>query len=132
MSQVGDIRAWLKANGLARFADTFEQNEIDCEALIELTEEHLKDFGIALGPRLKLLKAIQSLRREADEKPPVPWPTAKPGSLGPRVPEAERRQLTVLFCDLVGSTELAARLDPEDLRGVMRAYHAACASGRAV
>jgi hypothetical protein len=62
VSQVGDIRAWLKANGFARFADTFEENEIDGEALLELSEEHLKDFGTALGPRLKLLKAIQSLR----------------------------------------------------------------------
>jgi hypothetical protein len=121
--QVGDIRAWRKANGFARFADTFEENEIDGEALLQLTEEHLKDFGIALGPRLKLLKAIQSLRREADEKPPVPGPTAKPGSVGTRAPEAERRQLTVLFCDLVGSTELSARLDPEDLRAIMGAYH---------
>ena len=68
MSQVGNVRAWLEANGFTRFADTFEENEIDGEALLELTEEHLKDFGIALGPRLKLLKAIQSLRREADEK----------------------------------------------------------------
>ena len=122
MSQVGDVRAWLEANGFARFADTFEENEIDREALLELTEEHLRDFGIALGPRLKLLKAIQSLRREADEKPPVPGPMAKPGSLGPRVPEAERRQLTVLFCDLVGSTELSARLDPEEMGEVIRAY----------
>jgi hypothetical protein len=102
----------------ARFAHTFEDNEIDGEALLELTEEHLKDFGIALGPRLKLLKAIQSLRREAVET--APEPPAKPASLGPRVSEAGRRQLTVLFCDLVGSTELAARLDPEDMAAVIR------------
>jgi class 3 adenylate cyclase len=127
VNQVGDVRAWLEANGFARFSDIFEENEIDGEALLELTEQHLKDFGIALGPRLKLLKAIQSLRREADEKPPVPEPTAKPGSLGPRVSEAERRQLTVLFCDLVGSTELSARLDPEDLREVIGRYQDACA-----
>ena len=127
MSQVGNVRAWLEANGFTRFADTFEENEIDGEALLELTEEHLRDFGITLGPRLKLLKAIQSLRREADEKPSVPRQAPKPGSLGPRGPEAERRQLTVLFCDLVGSTALAARLDPEDLRAVIRSYQAACA-----
>jgi class 3 adenylate cyclase len=127
VSEVGEIRAWLKANGFARFADTFEENEIDGEALLELTEEHLKDFGIALGPRLKLLKAIQCLRREAVEEPPATESTAKPASLGARVPEAERRQLTVLFCDLVGSTELSARLDPEDLRAIMGAYQAACA-----
>jgi SAM domain (Sterile alpha motif) len=90
VSQVGDIRAWLKANGFARFADTFEENEIDGEALLELTDEHLREFGIPFGPRLKLLKAIQCLQREADEKPPVPGHAAKPGSPGPRVPEAER------------------------------------------
>jgi class 3 adenylate cyclase len=126
VNQVGDVRAWLEANGFARFSDIFEENEIDGEALLELTEEHLKDFGIALGPRLKLLKAIQSLRSEAAEKPPVPGPTAKPGSLGPRVSKAERRQLTVLFCDLVGSTELSGRLDPEEMSQVIRAYHRAC------
>ena len=126
MTQVSDVRAWLEANGFARFADTFEENEIDGEALLELTEEHLKDFGVALGPRLKLLKAIQSLRREADEKPPGPGQAPKPGSLGPRVPEAERRQLTVLFCDLVGSTPLAAQLDPEDMGHVIRAYQGCC------
>jgi SAM domain (Sterile alpha motif) len=51
VSQVGNVRAWLEANGFARFADTFEENEIDGEALLELTDEHLKNFGIALGPR---------------------------------------------------------------------------------
>ena len=54
MSQMGDVREWLQANGFARFVDTFEEHEIDGEALLELTEEHLKDLGIALGPRLKL------------------------------------------------------------------------------
>jgi class 3 adenylate cyclase/tetratricopeptide (TPR) repeat protein len=127
VSQVCNVRAWLEANGFARFAPTFEENEIDGETLLELTEEHLKDFGIALGPRLKLLKAIESLRRASNEEAPTPVQTRKPGPLGQRTPEAERRQLTVLFCDLVGSTELAARLDPEDLRAVMRGYHAACA-----
>ena len=125
MSQVGEVRAWLEANGFARFAETFEENEIDSEALLELTEEHLRDFGIALGPRLKLLKAIESLRRASNEGAPAPVETRKPGPLGQRMPEAERRQLTVLFCDLVGSTELSARLDPEDMSEVMRAYHAA-------
>jgi class 3 adenylate cyclase len=127
VSQVCNVREWLEANGFARFADTFEENEIDGEALVELTEEHLKDFGIALGPRLKLLKAIELLRRASNEEAPAPVQTRKPGSLGQRVPEAERRQLTVLFCDLVGSTELATQLDPEDLRELMRTYQAACA-----
>jgi predicted ATPase/class 3 adenylate cyclase len=123
---VGDVRAWLEANGFARLSDIFEENEIDGEALLELTEEHLKDFGIALGPRLKLLKAIQSLRREADEKPPYRGPLRSQARWGPRVSEAERRQLTVLFCDLVGSTELSGRLDPEEMSQVIRAYHRGC------
>jgi class 3 adenylate cyclase len=119
---VGNVRAWLEANGFTRFADTFEENEIDGEALLELTAEHLKDFGIALGPRLKLLKAIQSLRSEADEKLAAAAGTAKPDSPISRGPEAERRHLTVMFVDLVGSTELAARLDPEDMSTLIRAY----------
>jgi class 3 adenylate cyclase len=127
VSQVDNVRGWLEANGFARFADTFEENEIDGEALLELTEKHLKDLGIALGPRLKLLKAIQSLRKEADEKSPVPGQMAKPDSLAPRVPEAERRQLTVMFVDLVGSTALSTRLDPEEMREVIRAFQDAVA-----
>ena len=125
MSQVGNVRAWLEASGFGRFADTFEKSEIDGEALLELTDEHLKDFGIALGPRLKLLKAIQSLRREAGET--VPEQEARRGSLATAVREAERRQLTVMFVDLVGSTELAARLDPEDMGLVIRAYQSTIA-----
>ena len=89
MSQVGNVRAWLEVNGFTRFTDTFEENEIDGEALLELTEEHLKNFGIALGPRLKLLKAIQALRREADGKLRAGVGMAKPDSPIPRVPEAE-------------------------------------------
>ena len=89
VSQVGNVRAWLEANGFTRFADTFEENEIDGEALLELTEEHLKDFGIALGPRLKLLKAIQSLRREADEKLRAGVGMAKPKTR--RFPGCRRR-----------------------------------------
>ena len=122
LSQMGNVRAWLEVNGFTQFADTFEENEIDGEALLELTEEHLKDFGIALGPRLKLLKAIQSLRREADEKPPAGVGMAEARLAHSPVPEAERRHLTVMFVDLVGSTELAARLDPEDMSALIRAY----------
>jgi class 3 adenylate cyclase/predicted ATPase len=128
VSQVCNVRAWLEANGFARFAHTFEENEIDGDALLELTEEHLKDFGIALGPRLKLLKAIESLRRASNEEAPAPVQTRKRSPLGQQMPEAERRQLTVMFVDLVGSTALSARLDPEDMREIMRAYQAACAN----
>ncbi len=98
-----DIREWLDANGFGRFADLFEENEIDAEALPELTDEHLKELGIALGPRVKLLKALQQLREAGSEKEastpeivPATEPTRAQSS------EAERRQLTVMFCDMVG------------------------------
>ena len=92
------------------------------------TDQHLKDLGLPLGDRLRLLKAAAVLagpaepRSAAEEKPGTssePTPAA-------RLAEAERRQLTVLFCDLVGSTELAVRLDPEDMGDVIHAYHGAC------
>jgi class 3 adenylate cyclase/predicted ATPase len=107
-----DIAAWLRGLGLERYEAAFRDHEIDWEALPKLTAEDLKDLGVVLGGhRRKLLEAIATLRRE-----PVP-----------AAPAAQRRQLTVMFCDLVGSTELAARLDPEDLREVIAAYHRAVA-----
>src|SRR5215472_6706965 len=97
---------------MQRYAAGFRDHEIDGEALAKLTAEDLKDLGVVLGGhRRKLLRAIAALHGE-------PAPVA---------PVAERRQLTVMFCDLVGSTELAARLDPEDLREVIAAYHRAVA-----
>ncbi|MEQ1867596.1 MAG: adenylate/guanylate cyclase domain-containing protein, partial [Micropepsaceae bacterium] len=117
-----DVRRWLQAAGFGRFADLFEANEIDGDALPALTDEHLKELGIALGPRVKLLKAIQQL----SWMPEVSGATRAPFAAGdldaPVV--AERRHLTVMFVDLVGSTELSNRLDPEDLRAVLRAYQA--------
>jgi hypothetical protein len=112
-----DIAAWLSGLGLERYADAFRENAIGFDVLPQLTDEHLKDLGLPLGDRLRLLKAAAALNGPAepgsgvDQKPgtsPEPPPTARPA-------EAERRQLTVLFCDLVGSTTLAARLDPEDM-----------------
>ena len=108
-----DIAAWLHGLGMQRYEGAFRDHEIDWEALPKLTAEDLKDLGVELGGhRRKLLKAIAALRSE-------------PASAA--APVAERRQLTVMFCDLVGSTELAARLDPEDLREVIAAYHRAVA-----
>jgi hypothetical protein len=116
-----DVTAWLRSLGLERYAETFRANEIDWEVLPELTEADLEKLGLPLGPRKKLLKAVAGLSAEttAVSIEPAPSPRAV-------CPEAERRQLTVMFVDLVGSTELAARLDPEDLRGVMRIYHDCC------
>ena len=118
-----NIRQWLDSLNLAQYAEAFEENDIDREILRELTERDLEKLGVgSLGHRKKLLKAISSLARE--EPPGLDSrhdseSTASRPSLGG---EAERRQLTVMFADLVGSTELSQKLDPEDLREVNRAY----------
>ena len=109
------VRACLEANGFEHFADVFEANEIDVDALPEITEGHLKELGIPLGPRVKLLKAIAAWSK------PSPELAAPP----PARTQAERRQLTVMFVDLVGSTELSRRLDPEDMGAVIWAYQEA-------
>ncbi|HET6519516.1 MAG TPA: AAA family ATPase, partial [Geminicoccaceae bacterium] len=122
-----DVAAWLRDLGLARYEPAFRDHEIDWEILPDLTEADLEKLGLPLGPRKKLVKAIAALSAAA--APAAPATTSRPTSTAPG---AERRQLTVLFCDLVGSTELAARLDPEDLGAVIRAYQdrAADAVGR--
>src|SRR6516165_1762447 len=108
-----DIAAWLRRLGLERYVSTFRDNEIDWGVLPKLTSDDLREIGVvAIGHRRRLLDAIAAL---ASEPPPAP---DSPGRA-----DAERRQLTVMFCDLVGSTELSARLDPEDLREVISAYH---------
>jgi len=107
-----DIADWLRGLSLERYAETFRDNAIELEVLPELSEADLEKLGVLLGHRKIMLKAIASLR-----PPPVAEPTP------PRRDAAERRQLTVMFCDLVGSTALSARFDPEDLREVIGAYH---------
>jgi len=115
-----DVAAWLQGLGLERYVPAFRDNEIDWEALPKLTAEDLKDLGVVLGGhRRKLLDAITALGAEA----PAAGPVASHDAPAPA--DAERRQLTVMFCDLVGSTELSSRLDPEDLRDVVGAYHRA-------
>ena len=114
-----DVSDWLRKLGLERYEAAFSDNEIDWEALPKLTAEDLKDLGVVLGShRRKLLEAIGALHGKTDAAAErrLPVPAA-----------AERRQLTVMFCDLVGSTELSSRLDPEDLREVIAAYHRAVA-----
>jgi class 3 adenylate cyclase len=112
-----DVVAWLRELGLERYEPAFRENEIDWEVLPELTEADLEKLGLLLGPRKKLLKATAEL----SGKPIALSPEAAPPPR-PLRPEAERRQLTVLFCDLVDSTALSARLDPEQMREVIRAY----------
>jgi class 3 adenylate cyclase len=113
-----DITGWLRRLGLEQYEPAFRANEIDAGVLPSLTAEDLKDLGVSLvGHRRRLLDAIAALGGEA--------PAAT--TAAPIQTEAERRQLTVMFCDLVGSTALSARLDPEDLREVIAAYHRAVA-----
>jgi class 3 adenylate cyclase len=114
-----DIGAWLRNLGLERYEPAFRENEIDVEVLPELTEGDLEKLGLPLGPRRKLLKALAALR--ADE-------TESQNTSAAALPrEAERRQLTVMFVDLVGSTALSGELDPEDMSAVIRAYQDAVA-----
>jgi class 3 adenylate cyclase/predicted ATPase len=116
-----DVAAWLQSLGFGRYAHAFRDNEIDWEVLPKLTSEDLREIGVAaIGHRRKLLDAIGALGAAV--------PAAAVTAATPNVPahvDAERRQLTVMFCDLVGSTALSARLDPEDLREVVAAYHRA-------
>ncbi len=116
-----DISKWLEDLGLGRYTDVFAENEIDFDALPHVTEEDLKEIGIALGARRKLLAVIAKLESKIE---PMPYQEAASGR--PVGAEAERRQLTVMFCDLAGSTALSERLDPEDLREVLRAYQDIC------
>ena len=111
-----DVSNWLRSLGLERYEQAFRDHEIDWEVLPELNEADLERLGLPLGPRKKLLKAIAS--RPAEPGPATVTPAAAPVA----TPEAERRQLTVMFCDLVGSTALSARLDAEELGEVIRAY----------
>ena len=120
-----DVATWLNGLGLDRYKQAFEDNAIDFALLSKLTADDLRDIGItAVGHRRKLLEAIAALQdssgtstqtSDAPTASPVPWR------------DAERRQLTVMFVDLVGSTELSLKLDPEELREVSRAYQDATA-----
>src|SRR5271169_1631500 len=120
-----DVGVWLRNLGLGQYEAAFRDNEIDGAVLPKLTVEDLKDLGVGVvGHRRKILSAIEALnaapaRVEAATAPATPAPVAAADA-------AERRQLTVMFCDLVGSTALSARLDPEDMREVIRAYQDAC------
>jgi class 3 adenylate cyclase len=112
---VRQIAEWLDAVGLAKYQTVFADNEIDWSLLPKLTEADLKELGLPLGARKKLLEAVAKLS------------TAPVAAFEGKPHEAERRQLTVMFCDLVSSTALSARLDPEDMREIISAYHRFCA-----
>ena len=117
---VGD---WLRSLGLSQYEMAFRESEIEPDLLPELTDQHLKDLGVSLGHRIRMLKAIRELgaTAQAAERPAArPEPETRD--------TAERRQLTVMFCDIVGSTAMSARFDPEDMRGIVAAYHKCCAT----
>jgi class 3 adenylate cyclase len=118
-----DVVVWLRGLGLGEYEAAFRENEIDATVLPSLTEEHLKQLGVtALGHRVKLLDAIAALRNDASGRaPPVDAATASSTPSAHPEDRAGRRQVTVMFSDLVGSTALSARMDPEDLREVISA-----------
>ena len=112
-----DVGSWLRSLGLEQYESLFRESDIDAEVLRDLTDVDLEKLGVTLGHRKRLLKAIASLG--ATE------PAAKPTSPAPlplSTDTAERRPITILFCDLVGSTSLAAKLDAEDWRNLVNAY----------
>jgi class 3 adenylate cyclase len=113
---VQEIGDWLEKLGMSEYAERFAENRIDLSVLPDLTDQHLKDLGIALGDRLKMLRAIRELSGAVPASP-------QPALTEPKSQDtAERRHVTVMFSDLVGSTVLSARMDPEDLREVISAY----------
>ena len=123
-----DVAAWLRGLGLEQYAPAFRDNDVDGEVLPELTADDLISIGVtSVGHRRKLLAAIAALGAEPTRDLAQPAVSATSAPISPLTSEAERRQLTVMFCDLVGSTALSARLDPEDLREVIGAYHRCCA-----
>src|ERR1700730_12818727 len=117
-----DVGAWLRSLGLERYEAAFSDNEIDGTVLPSLTAEDLKALGVGIvGHRRKLLDAIAALRADVSAK--LPPPDAVPLTDRTVKDTAERRQARVMFPDLVGSTALSTRLDPEDLREVIAIYH---------
>src|SRR5499426_2541523 len=116
-----DLGGWLRQLGLEHYEVAFRENKIDDTVLPSLTAEDLKDLGVGLvGHRRKLLVAIAAMRAEANA--PTPLSDAPLANEKSARDTAERRQVTVMFSDLVGSTALSARMDPEDLREVISAY----------
>ena len=114
---------WLEGLGLGQYAAVFAANDIDWNVLHELTEDDLEKLGLSLGHRKRLLKAISAQPADQPKAGPQPVFPALPQTAGHRMTEPERRQLTVMFCDLVGSTALSTSLDLEDFREVISTYY---------
>src|SRR6516164_9359770 len=116
MQQVAD---WLQKLGLGQYAQRFAENDISFSVLPDLTDQDLKEIGVSLGHRRQLLRAIMELKGSETVAPKLTNENIAPVE---QQETAERRQVTVMFSDLVGSTVLSGRMDPEDLREVISAY----------
>jgi class 3 adenylate cyclase len=108
------ITEWLAGLGLGQYPQIFDENGIDLSVLPDLTDQDLEKLGVLLGHRRKLLRSIANLKGVESDAPSLQVAAAPAAPLP--LDSAERRQVTVMFCDLVGSTALSARMDPEDLR----------------
>ncbi len=125
-----DLAEWLGRHGLGQYVQTFAENNIEYSVLPDLTEDDLKKLGVSLGHRKKLLRAIEALTA-ADQRTDTTTAVSNVTEVSPisgRHREAELRQITVMFCDLVGSTQLSQKLDPEDLQELLEAYRSACST----
>jgi class 3 adenylate cyclase/pimeloyl-ACP methyl ester carboxylesterase len=128
---MNDVRNWLESLGLTQYIDAFESNDVDLDVLPSLNEGDLEKLGVSLGHRKKMLKVLVELEGGASDAAPsvgrVP-PASQAPENPPTKSEAagERRQLTVMFCDLVGSTALSEKLDPEELRSLLHNYRTVC------
>ena len=120
------VRDWLRSNGLEQYADAFEANDIGLDVLPDLTERDLEELGVSLGNRRRMLKAFVGLAGPVSASPAMESPPA-PAPVEAAAADAERRQVTVLFCDMVGSTELSGKVDPELLGNLLRRYQDAAA-----
>ena len=111
-----EISDWLEKLGMSEYAERFAENRIDLSVLPDLTDQDLEKLGVVLGDRRKMLRAIRELSGAV-------LASLQPAFTEPKLQDtAERRQVTVMFSDLVGSTALSARMDPEDLREIISAY----------
>ena len=118
---MNDLKAWLERLGLGQHVQVLTENDVDLDVLPHLSDDDLKDLGLSLGHRRKLVAALRDEATVAESA--ASSGPASPDTAPEPEGDAERRQLTVMFCDLVGSTELSQKLDPEELREVLRRYH---------
>jgi len=116
---VESLDAWLTAHGLSEFEEVFRQNQVDLKTLLILTDSDLKELDLPFGPRKRILNAIAELKNQNGGRPSFDAPPKAPSP-------GERRQLTVMFCDLVGSTALSTILDPEELNSLIKIYRGTC------